>query len=234
MPETDPAPGAPAVRVRVWDFPTRAFHWALALAVLGSVVSAKIGGNAMEWHQRFGYGVLALLAFRLAWGLVGGRWSRFASFLFSPAAVWRYLRGRPLPGERLDVGHSPLGALSVFALLAVLLVQVGTGLVSDDEIAFVGPLNRFVSSDLALAATGWHKSNGETLLLVLVGLHVAAIAWYALVRKTRLLPPMWHGDKLLPPGTPASRDDLPSRLLALVLAGAAGGLAWWVSRLGWV
>jgi cytochrome b len=220
------------VPVRVWDFPTRAFHWALALAVAGSVISAKIGGNAMTWHFRFGYAVLALVVFRIVWGLVGGRWSRFASFLYAPRTLWRYLRGQARPGETLDVGHSPLGALSVFALLAVLAVQLGTGLVSDDEIANLGPLNRFVSSDTALAATGWHKHYGEYVLLGLVGLHVLAIAWYAWARRRNLVRPMVLGDKLLPPGTPAARDDLRTRLLALVLAAAASGLAWWVSSLG--
>lgn len=230
MPE--PASAGPLVPVRVWDLPTRAFHWALALAVAGSVISAKLGGNAMTWHFRFGYAVLALLAFRLVWGLVGGRWSRFASFVYAPATLWRYLRGRQGPGETLDVGHSPLGALSVFALLGVLAVQLGTGLVSDDEIANLGPLNRFVSSDTALAATGWHKHYGEWLLLGLVGLHVLAIAWYAWARRRNLVGPMVRGDKLLPPDTPAARDDLPTRVGALLLAAAAGGLAWWVSSLG--
>lgn len=232
--KTNPEASAPGglVPVRVWDFPTRAFHWALTLAVAGSVISAKLGGNAMTWHFRFGYAVLALLAFRIVWGLVGGRWSRFASFLYAPGTLWRYLRGQAMPGERLDVGHSPLAALSVFALLAVLAVQLGTGLVSDDEIANLGPLNRFVSSDAALAATGWHKHYGEYLLLGLVGLHVAAIAWYELARRRRLIRPMLLGDKLLPPHTPATRDDALTRALALMLLAAAAGLAWWVSGLG--
>ena len=88
----DPPPAASAVRV--WDLPTRLFHWTLALTMIGSIASAKIGGNAMVWHFRFGYLVFALLAFRILWGLVGGRWSRFGSFLFSPATTWRTRRWR--------------------------------------------------------------------------------------------------------------------------------------------
>ena len=80
-----------AVRVRVWDLPTRLFHWVLMACVIGSVISAKIGGNAMAWHFRLGYVVFTLLAFRLLWGLVGGRWSRFASFVPGPGALRRYL-----------------------------------------------------------------------------------------------------------------------------------------------
>ena len=218
--------------VRVWDLPTRLFHWVLALTIAGSVVSAKIGGNAMVWHFRFGYVVFTLLAFRLLWGLVGGRWSRFGSFIYAPGTVWRYLRGEHRPGEHLDVGHNPLGSFSVFALLAVLAVQVGTGLVADDEIANLGPLNRFVSSDIGLAATGWHKQWGEWLVLGLVALHVAAITFYLLRRKTNRVRPMVLGDKPLPAGTPASADGLPQRLLAVALLAACAGLASWVVGLG--
>ena len=121
-------------RLRVWDLPTRIFHWTLALTLVASVVTAKIGGNAMVWHMRLGLVALALLLFRVAWGFVGGHWSRFASFLYPPRSVLAYLRGDSGPGGRFDVGHSPLGALSVFALLALLIAQVATGLVADDEI----------------------------------------------------------------------------------------------------
>ena len=218
--------------VRVWDLPTRLFHWVLAATIVGSVISAKIGGNAMVWHFRFGGAVLALLAFRLVWGLVGGRWSRFASFVYAPGTVLRYLRGQTRPGEHLDVGHNPLGSFSVFALLGVLAVQVGTGLVADDEIANVGPLNRFVSSALASSATGWHKNWGQYVLLGLVALHVAAIVYYAVAKRQNLVGPMLGGDKPLPAGTPASQDGLGSRLLALAVAAAATGLAAWVMSLG--
>lgn len=217
--------------VRVWDLPTRLFHWALALAVVGSVASAKIGGAAMVWHFRLGYLVFGLLVFRLLWGFIGGRWSRFASFLYSPGVTLRYLRGRATPQDRLDVGHSPPGALSVFAVLAVLAVQVATGLVGDDEIASVGPLNRYVANATGLAATAWHKTWGQWAILGLVALHVAAVALYAW-RGRNLVAPMLHGDKTLPAGTPASDDALAMRLRALVLALASAVAVWAVVRLG--
>jgi cytochrome b len=119
-------------KVRVWDLPIRLFHWTLALSVVGSIVTAKIGGNAMIWHFRFGYLVFALLAFRILWGLVGGRWSRFSSFVYAPGTVLRYLRGQSRADEHHDVGHNPLGSFSVFALLGVLALQVASGLVADD------------------------------------------------------------------------------------------------------
>ncbi len=215
--------------IRVWDLPTRLFHWALAAAVVGLVVTGRTGGNAMVWHFRFGYAVLALLLFRLVWGFVGGRWSRFASFVPSPTAVGRYLRGRGGDGA----GHSPLGALSVVAMLAVLVVQVGTGLVSDDEIAFAGPLSRYVSGSIVGQATGYHKNWGQWLVIGLVALHVAAIVFYVLVRRHTLVRPMLHGDRTLPAALPASRDDLRSRLAALAVMVACGAaVAWMVQATG--
>lgn len=218
-------------RVLVWDLPTRAFHWTLAAAVIGLVISAKIGGNAMGWHMRLGLVVLALLTFRIVWGLVGGRWSRFASFIYAPAAVLRYLRGAHRPGDHFEVGHSPLGALSVFALIALLLVQVGTGLISDDEIVTTGPLNRYVASATGIAATGWHKGYGQWILLGLVGLHVVAIIIYKL-RGKNLLTPMITGDKPLPASVPATQDGLASRSLAVVVLAACAALVVWIARLG--
>ena len=152
--------------VRIWDLPTRIFHWALAVCIVALVITANVGGNAMVWHFRLGYTVLALLVFRLVWGLVGGRWSRFSAFLYSPARLLRYLRGTPHPED--GIGHTPLGALSVFVLLAVLAAQVGTGLLSDDEIAFAGPLTQYVSNAVVRLATNYHKDIGQFLVLGLV------------------------------------------------------------------
>jgi len=216
--------------VRIWDLPTRLFHWALAACVVALVVTAKVGGNAMEWHFRLGYAVLALLVFRIVWGLVGGRWSRFAAFLYSPARLLRYLRGTPHPED--GIGHSPLGALSVFALLAALAAQVATGLLSDDEIAFAGPLTRFVSGAVVGQATAYHKDIGQYLVLGLVALHLLAIVFYVVVRRQRLVRPMLQGDKHLPAPAAASRDDWASRLVALLVLAASAGLAWWVASLG--
>lgn len=217
------------IPVRVWDLPTRVFHWLLALAVIGAVVTAKVGGNAAVWHFRLGYAVLALLLFRLVWGVVGGHWSRFASFMPWPGRLLRYLRHQPAPGEHLDVGHNPLGALSVLGMLALLGAQVATGLVADDEIANTGPLISFVSGATSSLATTWHKTWGQWLILAAVALHVLAIVFYLRVRKTNLVKPMVLGDKQLPPGVPASADGLRARVLAAVLLLAAGlGVRWLV------
>lgn len=215
--------------VRVWDLPTRVFHWTLALTIVGSVTSAKLGGNAMVWHFRFGYVVFTLVVFRLVWGFVGGHWSRFSRFVYAPSTLLRYLRGQTRADEALDVGHSPLGALSVFALLAFLAAQVGTGLFADDEIANAGPMVKFVSGATSSAATFWHKSIGQIVIIVLVILHVGAVLFYRLARGRDLIGPMLRGDKLLPMSTPASADRPATRLAALAIVAVAGaGVAWLV------
>lgn len=223
---------SPLRAVRVWDLPTRLSHWTLALTVVGSLVTAYVGGNAMVWHLRLGQLVLALLVFRLVWGFVGGYWSRFATFLYPPRSLLAYLRGDRGPNGRFDVGHSPLGALSVFAMWSLLALQVATGLVADDEIATTGPLNRFVSMTTASLATGWHTEAGQVLLIALVLLHVAAVLFYRWRRQRNLVAAMIHGDKLLPANTRASADGSGARRAAAVVMLAAAALAWWVGRLG--
>lgn len=219
---------APALsRLRIWDLPTRLFHWLLAASTIALIVTAKMGGNAMEWHLRLGHVVLALLMFRIIWGLVGGHWSRFLTFVPTPSRLVRYLRGQ---GQAADqAGHSPVGALSVLAMLAVLGLQVGTGLISDDEIAFAGSLVRYVSGDTIAWASNWHKGWGQWLLYTLLGLHLAAIVFYTTVRRKRLVPAMLHGDKHdQPSDLPASRDGWGNWLSAALFAAACAIMALWV------
>ncbi len=208
-------------KVRVWDLPTRVFHWALVLAILGSAISGTIGGNAMVWHFRSGYIVMTLLLFRLVWGFVGGRWSRFGAFIYSPKTLINYLKGRGKPEH--SVGYNPLGAVSVFAMLALLLAQVGSGLFSDDDIAFAGPLTRFASNATVSLATSYHKNIGKWVILALVLLHIAAIVFY-LWRKHNLVAAMLHGDKDLVGAVPGSRDDAWSRISAVVVLGICAAL----------
>ncbi|MDO8719053.1 MAG: cytochrome b/b6 domain-containing protein [Polaromonas sp.] len=216
-------------KVRIWDLPTRIFHWALVLCVTGLAITGTVGGSAMAWHFRFGYAVLALLLFRIIWGLLGGRWSRFAAFLYAPKSLLLHIKGQGRPEH--DVGHTPLGALSVFALLGILIAQVGTGLLSDDEISFAGPLTGFVSNASVSLATTYHTEIGKWLLLGLVLLHIAAIFFY-LYRKHNLVAPMLHGDKSLAVDVLPSRDDALSRLAALLVLLACAAVAFWVSTLG--
>ena len=217
--------------VRIWDLPTRLFHWSLAASTVAMIVTAKIGGNAMIWHLRLGHVVLALLLFRLAWGLVGGHWSRFRSFLYPPGDLLEQLRGRG--NATHAAGHSPLGALSVFAMLAALLAQVGTGLFSDDAIFFAGPLSSLAPAQLVSAATRWHAELGQYLLYALLGLHLLAIAWYTFARRRPLVRAMVSGDRSdLGAATHASADGTRQRLLALAIALACAAVSWGIARLG--
>lgn len=217
--------------LRVWDLPTRVFHWTLALCVLGLFVTGKVGGNAMVWHLRLGLLMLTLLCFRLLWGMVGPRWSRFAQFIRGPVAVWDYLQVRS-PAEQL-IGHSPLAGWAVVTMLGVLTAQTVTGLMSDDEIAFFGPLVSQVSGDTVALATWWHTEWGQYLVLGIVVVHLLAIAYYALIRRQTIVQPMLSGDQVVAHGTKGdpARDDFALRLLgaailALCAAGTWGLVSW--------
>lgn len=220
--------------LRVWDLPTRLFHWLLALLVVGLLVTGNVGGNWMNWHFRFGYAVLSLLLFRLVWGFAGGHWSRFAQFVYGPRTTWAYLRGQGTDQE--TTGHNPLGALSVLALLLVLFAQVSTGLMSDDEISFFGPLTAFVSGDTVSLATRYHKNVGKFVVLALVVLHILAIVFYRIARRQNLVGPMITGDKSVQAILPASRDSTSTRLGALLIwlacAALVYGMLWFAERGG--
>lgn len=202
-----------AKKIRVWDLPTRIFHWALVICIVGLVVTGQIGGNAMQWHFRLGYAVLTLILFRFVWGFFGGYWSRFSSFIVTPRTLVAYLRGQHKPGQ--GVGHNPLGALSVVALLLVPLAQVTAGLMSDDEIATAGPLASKVPGTWVSLATFMHTEVIKTILIVLVLVHVVAILWYRYRKNQNLVRPMVTGDKELDGDFPDSRDTAGTRVLAL-------------------
>jgi cytochrome b len=219
---------ASALSVRVWDLPTRLFHWALTLTVI-CLLATGFGG-VMEWHFRFGYTALSLLLFRVIWGFIGGRWSRFSAFVYGPRSLVAYLQGRAHPDHL--VGHTPLGALSVFALLVILIAQVATGLVSDDEISAAGPLTRFVPGAVVSLASGWHANIGVWIVIALASLHILAVLYYVRVKRQQLVRPMIDGDKQLPAGAAApSRDDAGSRTLALAVFIICGGFAAWIASL---
>jgi cytochrome b len=192
-PADDAAPGGRLV----WDLPLRVTHWLLVLTVAGAWATHYAGTEWFEWHERLGYATLVLVAFRVAWGFVGTRHARFANFLRGPAAIIAYVRGK---AGAEPAGHNPLGAVSVVAMLAALLFQASTGLFANDEIANAGPFYGWISQETSNRLTGLHEANSD-LLLILLALHVAAIVWYAFVRRRRLVPAMVTGRKDdVPPG----------------------------------
>ena len=220
----------PNPSIRVWDLPTRVFHWLLATSVVGAIVTVNVGGRWMDWHMPFGVAVLALIAFRLLWGVVGSRYARLGQLFCRPSQLWRYLR-EPQAGQ--SPGHSPLGALASLALLLVLTVQAVTGLFASDGILTDGPLNQYVTNQTARLMTTIHLQN-KFVMMALIGLHLIAILIYSL-RGKRLVTAMVTGNKCtdsVVPGAVAARDDLRLRLLALLLAALMASGAWWLIDLG--
>ena len=208
--------------IRVWDLPIRLFHWLLVLCIIGSITSVNLGGNAMEWHAYFGYSVLTLLIFRMTWGFVGSTHARFSSFFPNREKILNYLKGKA-PSV---LGHNPLGALSVFTLLIVLSVQALTGLFVDDEIAFQGPLAKYVPNSVVSILSQIHEGN-QVVIYTLIAIHIAAIIYYKKFKGEDLITPMISGDKEIDPSEEAnylpsdlgraSKDGALQRGIALVL-----------------
>ena len=221
-------PGA-SERTRIWDLPTRLFHWLLAAFVVFSFTTGKLGGDWLTWHFRSGYAIATLLLFRLLWGFAGSRYARFASFLPSPSGVWRTVRSSESGTVPTTAGHSAIGTLSVYALLIVLAVQISTGVFANDGSFVEGPWVKFVSAATSDRLSKVHYYN-HWLIAGLVALHVAAIAYYLLARKEDLLTPMLTGDKLGISAT-AADDGIAIRVRAAVIAALAGGVIGYLATL---
>jgi cytochrome b len=205
-------------RIKLWDLPTRLFHWLLTVLVAAALITGNIGGGAIDWHGRIGLSILGLIAFRLAWGVAGSTHARFASFLPTVASIRAHLRG-----QWQGIGHNPLGALSVIGLLALIAVQLTTGLVGNDDIAFRGPLYDLIGKELSDRLTGIHEITSNAVIALII-LHLCAIAFYTRIKKADLIKPMITGWKDLTPGEDgesASGGGAVAFVVALVIALAA-------------
>lgn len=180
--------------ILVWDIPVRLFHWSLATSILFLFITAQIGGNAMEWHKKIGFFVIGLIAFRVVWGFVGSYHARFKNFVRAPVTVIAYAKNQFKNDGKHYLGHNPMGALSVVALIGVIGFQTVTGLFSNDDIMLEGPYASLVSKAVSDKITKLHQLNSD-LILVLVGLHLAAIAFYAVFKKEQLIEAMLTGKK---------------------------------------
>lgn len=183
----------PTQAIRIWDLPTRLFHWLLVLTIGFSWVTASIGGNWMVWHERSGIFILSLLVFRIVWGVMGSDTARFSQFVKSPRVAWQHWRElQGQSGTAFHLGHNPLGAWMVLALLLVLLAQGVTGLFATDDIMTEGPLMGLVTAKTAKLLTSIHHTVFDGVLL-LVMLHVAAIVFYRWRKRTNLIRAMVVG-----------------------------------------
>jgi len=204
------------VKIRLWDLPTRLFHWLFAAAVLGAIATDLL--DNITWHSYCGYTALVLVVFRIIWGFVGPHHARFSSFVPSLSGLKAFLKDQTLS----PLGHNPLGALSVIAMLLIVLVQATSGLFTDDEISFQGPLSKFLSEDMVKFMNQIHSTN-HVLVYGIVALHLIAILYYQKIKKNNLIGPMVYGDKEIDSKnqpvdqTLASKDDVKIRVLAGVL-----------------
>jgi cytochrome b len=211
----------PSTHVRVWDAPTRLFHWTIVALLACSWYSADNG--LMRVHLWSGSLLLTLLLFRIAWGFLGSTTARFSNFLHLPPRVFGYFKALMSNKQLPYAGHNPAGGLMVTALITLLFAQVATGLLSNDGIRFNAPLARWVSADMSDWLTELHGILFNVILL-LVWMHLVAVFFYLFVKKENLIKPMITGYK--------NRDHLPPKLslkfvhwaIALVVLGAAAAI----------
>jgi cytochrome b len=213
--------------VKVWDLPVRLFHWSLVVLVVFSFTTGKLGGNWMEWHLRSGYCILALVLFRIVWGLTGSQTARFSEFVRGPKRVLGYARSLLSGNAPFHAGHNPMGGLMIVLLLILLLVQTTTGLFADDDVATRGPLTDKVSDAMVRLFTRVHRINIK-IILTCVALHVCAALFYLTVKKDNLIKPMITGTKAIPDDHPA--PSLSSHGPAIIIVAVAATFVVWLVK----
>lgn len=209
----------------VWDLPVRIIHWSLLVSVIGSWLTRELEGDWFVWHIRFGYAVIVLVVTRILWGFLGTRHARFSQFVRGPKTIIDYLRG----GEAKSVGHNPLGALMILAMLGMLLTQAITGLFANDQVFETGPLFGYVTIETSDRLTTLHKQLFDWIVAA-VAIHVAAALFYLWVRKENLILPMITGRKS-EENCPENERISSSRLgVAIILALLVGAALAWIIR----
>jgi len=221
-----------AVPRRVWDLPLRLVHWAMVALLIALVATAKIGGDAIDWHIRAGETMLTLVLFRILWGFLGSRHARFAGFVRGPRAVIAYTRTLLRPPHAEYVGHNPLGGWMVLLLLAALLVQAATGLFSNDDTATEGPLARLISKDLSNAISTFHRRDAW-FVVALAGVHVAATLFYLIRFRENLIRPMIDGIKHVPGASADVRDGMATLARAAALLALCALAVWLLVTRRW-
>ncbi len=212
--------------VQVWDIGVRAFHWSLVLLMVGAVATVKLG--KLEYHTWCGYGILTLILFRILWGFAGGTYARFTTFVKGPGAVLGYMQGLLRGAKDTTLGHNPMGALSVLAMLAAVLFQTSSGLLTNsDDFFFEGALYKWVGKDLSDKITTLHRLN-EKVIYLLVALHLAAIGFYYFVKKHNLIKPMFTGTTTISGAVPPIRRG--NSGLAIALLVLCAGFVYWLVK----
>lgn len=223
MQRTSPAyPSVP-----VWDAPVRLVHWAIVALLVVSVATGVAGGDWLAWHMRAGQGLLTLVLFRILWGFVGSINARFSAFVRGPRQVLSYARSLARPPHDRHATHNPLGAWMVLLLLLALLAQATTGLFTNDDILWEGPLVKWVTKDTSDAVSSLHR-RFWWVLIGLATLHILAAVSYFVVFRENLIQAMVTGRKKLPPGVAHPQGAAASTVKALALVALCGTLVWFV------
>ncbi len=211
--------------VKMWDLPVRICHWSFVVLIPAMWWTAE--NHEMGWHMRLGLLLLALLVFRVLWGFFGSSTARFSSFMRGPGAVLAYFRSMK-EAKGPVIGHNPAGGWSVLALLAAMLLQLGTGLFSGDPYdGATGPLNEMVGVMTADSLTEIHEAFFNALVALIV-LHILAVLFYLTVKRDNLVRPMVTGKRSAPAGTSGMQPVSAVRFLACAVIAAA--VAVWVAN----
>lgn len=206
----------------IWDLPTRIFHWALVLCLIGLWYTAESDGEYIELHMQLGYVVLGLICFRLIWGVVGTRHARFVSFLPTLTKIKTYVKS-----SSNYPGHNPLGALMVIALLVLILLQASTGLFIDDDIFSAGPYNGVLSSSLESLMNTIHH-NAFDFILAASAIHILAVMFYWKVKRKNLVRPMFTGKKSEQDVKPEDAIGHSKLIVALCVILAVAAFVYWL------
>lgn len=180
--------------LKIWDLPTRVFHWLLVVSFIAAYVTNWLGVSYFTYHLWAGYFVVILLVFRILWGIVGTHHAQFVNFVRHPIESAKYALHLTKGKAKSYPGHNPLGALMVLTLLLVLLLQAVTGLFANDEIFNIGPLYGYISHELSLKLTAVHKELFYWILGAVV-IHVGAVLFYVFVKRENLIKAMITGKK---------------------------------------
>jgi len=210
--------------IRVWDLFVRISHWLIVLLVISAWLSANYGDAEFKWHTWNGYAIFILVVSRIIWGIVGSSTARFSYFIKSPFNAIVYLINVAKGKELRYLGHNPAGGWMVVFLLLVLLFQSLSGMFSSDDILAEGPFAYFVQERVVSILTGLHHL-GFDILMILVALHLLAVAYHQFIKKEKIIEAMIHGQKIAP-----KKQALVfySFVFSMVIVGGVAGILWLV------
>lgn len=212
-------------KILVWDLPLRIFHWGFVISIVGAWITHELGEDYISLHMQFGYVALGLVSFRLIWGVIGPHYSQFKTFFPSPKLIHRYIKSKKEDGNNAILGHNPLGSLSVFAMLVLVLIQSVSGLFMNDEIFTTAPYHNSLGSDVDKIMNFIHK-NAFDIIQLLILLHIGAIIYYKIFKKQALASSMFTGKKI---GNEKSLSIKSSKIvLAIIVAIIVTAFIYWL------